>query len=376
MSSGAKQSVLKALDNIDESLGAFINVGAERAIRSASQAPKRDLYGMTIGVKDLIDVSGMPTTYGSPRFRNHLARTTAPAISSLERRGAIVIGKTNLNEFAFGVSGYNPHYGPILLPGDSTRTAGGSSGGSAVAVAMGACRVAVGTDTSGSVRIPAACCGIWGFKLAHGSDLSGIHPLAPSFDSLGYLASEPGDLELILGLDTLPNARSLRIGRIDEDVTTPALPSSHSVIFQHEAWQVHRESFNAFPTEFGKDLQRKLRRPLGDLRASQLNMAAWREEFIKAACPFDVLVQPVFEGKAPLLKDALAEYELGTYADSSRLMARTPIANALGWPALAFPGRGEALEVLAPPGRERALFAVARALSSTRFSDRPRRAPC
>ncbi|MBC7762360.1 MAG: amidase [Candidatus Saccharibacteria bacterium] len=367
MNSSITRKVVNAIDNVDASLGAFITVGGERALRSASVAPKGDLYGLTIGVKDLIDVTGLPTTYGSPRFRNHYARHTAASITALESRGAIVIGKTNLNEFAFGVSGYNPHYGPILLPGDPSRTAGGSSGGGAVAVLEGACQVGVGTDTSGSVRIPAACCGIWGFKCAHGLDLSGVHPLAPSLDSLGYIATNPADLESILGLDTLPSANSLRIGRIGEDVFPPALPASHWVIFRHEAWSVHRAAFNASPDKFGKDLQRKLRQPLGDLAVAKLDMAAWRNEFVRTTYPFDALVQPVFEGKAPLLQVVLAEYEFGGYADSSRLMKNTPVANALGWPALAFPGRGEALEVLASPGREANLFAVARALSPNKF---------
>ena len=357
-------AVIDALDQIDPTLGAFITVNAEGALRSAATAPEGRLAGMTIGVKDLIDVSAVRTTYGSLAFQDHIPAATAPSVIALEHQGAVVIGKTNLNEFAFGVSGYNPNYGPIITPGDSSLTAGGSSGGSAVAVATGACTIGVGTDTSGSVRIPAACCGIWGFKFAHGQDLTGIYPLAPNLDSLGYLARNPDDLELVLGIEEAPDIHSVSVGRIGEDVMPPPLPDEHWVLFRYEAWAVHGKAFTENPETFGKDLQRKLRVPIGDVHNAMRVMDAWRKSYAIAVRGFDILVQPVFEGGPPRLETVIREYEQDTYSESARLMSRTPIANALGWPALAFPGRDQPLEVLAPPGSESALFSVARSLQN------------
>src|SRR5699024_7105934 len=145
----------------------------------------------------------------------HVPEKNAMIVDALEADGAIVLGKTNLNEFAYGVNGYNPHYGVSLTPRDRTRTAGGSSGGSATAVAAGVCRIAVGSDTSGSIRIPAACCGVYGLKLANGSvSLDGVYPLASTYDSLGYFAAGIEDLQLVLGIDELPDPRELNVARI------------------------------------------------------------------------------------------------------------------------------------------------------------------
>ncbi|HET7740757.1 MAG TPA: amidase, partial [Mycobacterium sp.] len=140
-----------ALDRIDPELGAFITVDADAVNRNLSMGGGTRLRGLTVGVKDLIDTAGLRTTYGSPRFRYHVPTRSAPVVTQLERAGAVVIGKTNLNEMAYGVSGYNPHYGLMRTPGDRSRTPGGSSGGSAVAVAAGYCDIGLGTDTGGSV---------------------------------------------------------------------------------------------------------------------------------------------------------------------------------------------------------------------------------
>jgi len=359
-----RERTREALDRIDPGYGAFITVDPDWSLRQASQAPSGRLQGMTVAVKDLIEVAGLRTTFGSPRFEDHLSTRTAGAVAALVRQGAVVVGKTNLNEFAFGVSGYNPHYGPIMSPLDAQCTAGGSSGGSAVAVALGACDFAIGTDTSGSVRIPAACCGVWGFKCAHGSDLSGIYPLAPSLDSLGYLATGPDHLKRVLDIGGLPDVQQLRVGVMGDNLTMPPLPTEHWVNFREEAWAVHGEAQTKTPTLYGADLRRKLAIPRGDVSAANHIMARWRTRFALAAHPFDVLVDSVFEGGPPALRDVVAEYETNTSAESDRLLARTPTANALGWPALAFPTPDGPRQVLGPPGSEPALFAVARGLSS------------
>lgn len=146
--------------------------------------------GEVVAVKDLVDVAGMVTTAGGVILPDVPAAEDAPVIARLREAGCIFIGKTNLHEFAYGTTSFNPHYGTVRNPHDPSKVAGGSSGGSAVAVATGMCDWAIGSDTGGSIRIPASLCGIAGFKPAYGSiDIGGVIPLSPTLDTLGPMAS-------------------------------------------------------------------------------------------------------------------------------------------------------------------------------------------
>lgn len=148
------------------------------------------LSGVPIGVKDLVDDRGRTTTAGSAFYR-HEATSTAPALARLRDAGAVVIGRTGLHEFAFGFSSENPWFGPVRNPWDHSLSPGGSSGGSAAAVAGGVVPVAIGTDTGGSVRVPAAMCAVYGLKVTHGLiPLEGVFPLVPSLDTVGALTSD------------------------------------------------------------------------------------------------------------------------------------------------------------------------------------------
>ncbi|TMG29679.1 MAG: amidase [Chloroflexi bacterium] len=158
-------------------LNAFISVSDEQGARDA------------VAVKDLVDVQGMVTTAGGVILPDVPASDDAPVIKRLRQSGCAIVGKANLHEFAYGVTSINPHYGTVRNPHDTGRVAGGSSGGSAVAVAAGMCDWAVGSDTGGSIRIPASLCGVAGFKPAFGSiDLGGVIPLSTSLDTLGPMA--------------------------------------------------------------------------------------------------------------------------------------------------------------------------------------------
>ena len=158
-------------------LNAFISVSDEQGARDA------------VAVKDLVDVQGMVTTAGGVILPDVPASEDAPVIKRLRQSGCAIVGKANLHEFAYGVTSINPHYGTVRNPHDTGRVAGGSSGGSAVAVAAGMCDWAVGSDTGGSIRIPASLCGVAGFKPAFGSiDLGGVIPLSTSLDTLGPMA--------------------------------------------------------------------------------------------------------------------------------------------------------------------------------------------
>ena len=160
-------------------LNAFISVADEPV----------EGVGEVVAVKDLVDVAGMVTTAGGVILPDVPATEDAPVIARLRSAGCVLIGKTNLHEFAYGVTSVNPHFGTVRNPHDPSRVAGGSSGGSAVAVAAGMCDWAIGSDTGGSIRIPSSLCGTAGFKPAYGSiDLAGVVPLSSSLDTLGPIA--------------------------------------------------------------------------------------------------------------------------------------------------------------------------------------------
>lgn len=175
------------------------------------------LAGVPVAVKDLIDQAGKVTTCGSAFYRE-TAHHTAPAMQRLEAAGATIIGRTGLHEFAFGFSSENPHFGPVRNPWDPDTSVGGSSGGSAAAVAAGIVPIAIGTDTGGSVRVPAALCGCFGLKVSYGAiPLEGVFPLVPSIDTVGPITSSTDGLEAAYRLMAresapIPEMQSLRFG--------------------------------------------------------------------------------------------------------------------------------------------------------------------
>jgi aspartyl-tRNA(Asn)/glutamyl-tRNA(Gln) amidotransferase subunit A len=264
-------------------LHAFISISAE------------DGVGTVVAVKDLVDVAGMVTTAGGVILPNDPARHDAPVIQSIRKEGCVIVGKTNLHEFAYGVTSVNPHYGAVRNPHDPSRVAGGSSGGSAVAVAAGMCDWAVGSDTGGSIRVPASLCGVVGFKPAFGTiDTSGVIPLSWSLDTLGPMApdveaaarafemmsGQAVSLEQlgkpriavpagwVSGLDE-PTERAWRlvsqglpeIDFVDRDL----LFSAGLTILLVEAATYHRRWADDFPEKYGSDVLGHIRRGLGIL---------------------------------------------------------------------------------------------------------------
>src|SRR6266540_110982 len=167
-------------------------MGAERSGIFLAK-PELPATGIRLAVKDLFDTAGLTTTYGSIVYAEHVPDRTAEAVGRLEAAGYANVGKTNLHEFAYGITSVNPHYGTVPNPAYPGRMAGGSSGGSAAALAADLADAALGTDSGGSIRIPAACCGVVGFKPTY--DLvpaDGCFPLAPSFDHVGPMARTVG----------------------------------------------------------------------------------------------------------------------------------------------------------------------------------------
>ena len=201
--SAAVQGALDRIARHNGVLGAFTDVVAERALARAATAPSGPLGGVPFAVKNLFDVAGLPTRAGSAINRMlPPAAADAPLIARLEAAGAILVGALNMGEYAYDFTGENVHDGPSRNPHDVARMSGGSSGGSGAAVAGGLVPLALGSDTNGSIRVPAALCGIWGLKPTYGRlPRHGTFPFVSSLDHLGPLAR--GVTDLVLAYDAM-----------------------------------------------------------------------------------------------------------------------------------------------------------------------------
>src|SRR5215212_11741863 len=200
-------TLLGRIEAEDKVLNAFITVTGERALEEAGRAEREilagrhrgPLHGVPIGLKDLIYTEGVRTTMGSAFFEDYVPDHSATVAAKLGEAGAVLIGKTNTHEFAYGPTGDRSHFGPTRNPHDTARVSGGSSGGSAAAVAANLLYASLGSDTGGSVRIPAALCGIVGMKPTFGRvSKHGVFPLSWTLDHLGPLTRTIEDNVLIL----------------------------------------------------------------------------------------------------------------------------------------------------------------------------------
>ena len=201
------QECLSRIEGLNPSLNAFITVTAESALAEARRAEEEisdgkwrgPLHGIPIALKDLIDTAGVRTTSGSALHEHRVPNEDAEIVRRLRQVGAVFVGKNNLHEFAYGGSSLVSHFGDVHNPWDVSRIAGGSSGGSAVSVPSGMCCAAIGTDTAGSIREPAALCGCVGLKSTYGRVPSrGVIPLSTSLDHIGPLAATVSDAAIVL----------------------------------------------------------------------------------------------------------------------------------------------------------------------------------
>jgi aspartyl-tRNA(Asn)/glutamyl-tRNA(Gln) amidotransferase subunit A len=316
--------------------------------------------GVPLAVKDLFDTAGLTTTYGSVVFADHLPERSAAAVTALEAAGYANVGKTNLHEFAYGVTSQNPHFGTVPNPIAPGRTAGGSSGGSAAALAAGLAEAALGTDSGGSIRIPAACCGVVGFKPTFGLvPLDGVFPLAPTFDHAGPMArSVEGCVRMmqtfVPGLE-LPDGAEPKVGvawlehcdplvreRVQEAaqrlnaraVDFPLVEDLVGPIFMREVADVHRDLFAEHADSYGDSVRAKIERCLtvtdSKYEAATRHREEYRERCEAAMEGFDLLLVPTLAFVAP----PLPEDERSVREEMIRF---TLPFNALGWPALALP---------------------------------------
>ena len=217
------EDCLSRIEQVNTKLNAFVTTAADSARLAAKIAEEEMragkyrglLHGIPIGIKDIVDTANIKTTYGSAIYRDHVPANDATIVSRLKEAGAIIVGKTNTHEFAFGITTNNVHYGPTRNPWDTSRIPGGSSGGSAAAVAASLCSATIGTDTGGSIRIPSAFCGVVGLKPTYGRISTwGVFPLAIGMDHVGTIASTVVDnaimLQALAGFDD-SDPRSLMI---------------------------------------------------------------------------------------------------------------------------------------------------------------------
>lgn len=205
----AEQALSAANSNAGHNV--FLSLDAQWTLREAEDLPARfpskykpALYGLPISLKDCFDLQGFPTTCGSKFYaqRNGLAREDSAVVERMRALGAIIVGKTHMHPLAYGITGENPEYGDSLQPSNARRLTGGSSSGAAASVQEGSSVAGIGTDTGGSIRVPAALCGLVGYRasieLAHDRQLwRGCMPLAPSFDTLGSLFADLRDAPLL-----------------------------------------------------------------------------------------------------------------------------------------------------------------------------------
>ena len=291
--------------------------------------------GDVVAVKDLVDVAGMVTTAGGIILPKTPAKRDAPVVQRLRQHGCVVVGKANLHEFAYGVTNVNPHYGAARNPRDPGRITGGSSGGSAAAVAAGFCDWAIGSDTGGSIRIPASLCGVAGFKPEFGSiDIGGVVQLSRSLDTLGPLAQ---DITTTARAYTMMSGEAVSL----DDVRRPRLavpagwvrdldgPTAHAwelvskdlreikfvdherpfqvglTILLVEAATFHRKWVTECPEKYGADVLAHLQRGLGilavDFDEAIRERVQLEEEAKRAMEGIDALVLPATAIVAPPL---------------------------------------------------------------------------
>ena len=353
--------------------------------------PEKIGPGERLAVKDLFDTAGLRTTYGSILFADHVPDRTAEAVRQLEQAGYSTVGKANLHEFAYGITSDNPHFGRVPNPIAPDRGPGGSSGGSAAALASGEADAALGSDSGGSIRIPAACCGIVGFKPSHGLvSLDGCFPLAPSFDHAGPMGRDVRTCTrmfeaLVPGVVLSDESRSLedfKVGVAWCELADPLVrsrvqaaaehfpdrrlidfpfPGNTQPVFMREVAESHHDLFPLHADSYGENVRTKLERCVrvsdASFEAALGERELYREQAAAALEGLDLLITPTLGSIAPpadaddaVIRPAVLRF---TY----------PI-NALGWPALALPcgpaeqGLPASVQIIGAPGRDSDVLAA------------------
>lgn len=375
---------LDRIAKLNPQLNAFITVTEELAHQQARQADREylagrwrgPLHGIPVALKDLIDVAGVKTTAASRQLAHNVATRDAVVIERLKQAGAVILGKTNLHEFAFGGSGLISAYGPARNPWDTTRITGGSSSGAAAAVATGMCVAAIATDTAGSIRAPAALCGIVGHRpSAAVLSFEGVIPLRKSFDTIGPMARTVDDAWMLLralvadstvsSLDR--NIRKIRVGvprakffgGLDTAVAQcieQALGVIRSLVaeikdldlevnvpwtdFNEEILEFHRHMMETSPQLYEPDTLQRLRActTISESAYQQAHTAlvGARRQAERIFDQVDIVVTPTCLVAAPKIAELQALSDLRAYEVQSLLENTAPFS-LLFWPSVSVP---------------------------------------
>ncbi len=399
--------MLARIEQLHPRLNAYITVAAELALAQAKKAEaelfgprgrkgRRDrglLHGVPISLKDNIYTAGIRTTAGSKILCDFIPKEDATVVAQLKDAGAVLLGKTNMHEFAYGVTSNNPHYGPIRNPWDLTRIPGGSSGGAAAAVAAGLCFGSIGTDTGGSIRIPAALCGVAGLKPTWGRiSCEGVVPLSPLLDCTGPLARNVRDLAILTGaifvrvgrersfanpstlradpkkfclglprqmfFDALsPEIRTAfdsalrdlcRLGMKTADISIPLLDETEEAgnqIAWAEATLFHRQQgyFPARAADYGDDVRSHLEMGTKVSAVDFLQALEIQKQFVQqlhlalAEADVDAIVVPTTPIETPFLNQETSRIGAHDYPTRALLLRHNRPANLAGTPSLSVP---------------------------------------
>jgi aspartyl-tRNA(Asn)/glutamyl-tRNA(Gln) amidotransferase subunit A len=425
------RTVLDRIEQFDPVVNTFVTVMATEALEAAATADaelargddRGPIHGLPVGIKDAIDVAGVRCTFGSLILGDREAQTDAAVIRALRSAGAVIVGKQNLHEFAYGITGENPHFGDTCNPWDPARVAGGSSSGTAASIAAGLVPMGVGTDTGGSIRIPAAMCGVVGLKPTYGLvSRQGVLPLAWSLDHVGPIARNVFDCIQLLDAMVEPadergssaargytrsvrdaaekGTRGVRIGiprhHFFEGVEPPVMAAvrravdvlddlgaqlvdvalPHAVQVQAAATPImggqaatwHAPWLRERADDYGTDVLQRLRQGASTsaveyLEAQELRTVLQRE-FLAAFETVDVIVSPTVPVVAPFRGRTFDPTGTLEVAPRSIINRLTVPANMTGMPAMTVPcgrvdGLPVGLQLMGPPHGEAIVGTVA-----------------
>ena len=394
---------IKRINKFNPCLNSFITVINERAYKDAEIIEKEirrgvdrgPLHGIPFSIKDIISAEGVRCTAGSKIMSNYVSNIDSTVVARMRKAGAILLGTNNLNEFASGITGINPHYGSSKNPWNIHRISGGSSGGSAVAVATGMVPISLGTDTGGSIRVPASLCGVVGLKPTYGRvSKYGVMDLAPSLDHIGCITRSAWDgavvLQIIAGrspVDMFDNQTILRDKKlfvepkdkkssigipkqyffdylqsevkdiINDFIDTTGLADSILEINLektdkiHESWksirfaeatEIHMKWLTTRPDDYGDDVRRMLLEgnnisAIDYIHAHRVRNEM-RREFLNLLTKVDVVIVPTTILTAPRFDDLEASEINGKSIEvREALLRNTILFNSTGLPAISIP---------------------------------------
>ncbi len=407
---------LDTIDRLNPTLNAFITVTADSALAEAKKAEQEihsgnwrgALHGIPVGLKDLIDTAGIRTTAASAVFRDRIPTEDADIVKKLKAAGAVFVGKQNLQEFAYGSSSVISYFGPVRNPANTEFIAGGSSSGSAAAVASGMCYAAIGTDTAGSIRQPASLCGVVGLKPSYGLvSTRGIIPLSQSLDHAGPIARTVEDAAIVLQAiaETPADYRECMKGGIHDFVL--GIPRKYfyedldsgiaaaveqaidllaknakavreveipveqdRTIFNAESSAYHRDKIASSANLYDPETLRRLKAGEGvsdsDYQTALSHLRDTRQKIGEIFRDVDLLLTPTTPVLTPRIADLLKDMSKLRPAEILLLRNTRPV-NAWGLPAISIPcgftsrGLPIGLQIIGPPQGEKKVLRAAHA---------------